>query len=159
MTVQRIGGTGVALYLTPEDLEDHGGDRETLDVSWTTDVIRQYLNRGGVRMEGKLEIEAFPCDSGVLLLASVCPPEPVFLGFPDFESVLCAARGRPEPTGRLFYADGQYILTLPEGPAARAMKELGVWLERPSGFEAWLREHGRVILPDGALAHLAGIFP
>ncbi len=158
MTVQKISGTSVALYLTPEDLKDHGGDGETLDVSWTTGVIRQYLNRGGVRAEGKLEIEAFPCDSGVLLLASLCPPDPVFLGFSDFESVLCAARGRPESAGSLFYAEGQYILTLPEGPAARALTEFGVRLERPSGYEAWLREHARVILPEGGLARLAEIF-
>ncbi len=159
MTVQRISGTSVALYLTPEDLKDHGGDRESLDVSWTAGVIRRYLDRGGGRTEGKLEIEAFPCDGGLLLLANIRPPDPVFLGFSDFENVLCAARERPERAGSLFYADGQYILALPEGPAARALTEFGVRLERPPGYEAWLREHGRPILSEGALARLDEMFP
>lgn len=159
MTVERIGGGSVALYLTPEDLERHGGDTEELDLGWTLELAEAALRRHGIALEGTMEIDAFPNDCGVLLLVRICRPAPVFLAFPDLESVIRASRAAPAEGGRLFRTGGRYVLTLPEGPAAHALTEFADPLERPPGYEAWLLEHGEMILPEQALRRLAEGFP
>ena len=158
MTVHRIGGASVVLYVSPEDLKEHNSDARHLDPVLARKLTEEALRRHCIESEGTLEIEAFPIQCGVLLLARVCIPEPVYFRFSDLEGVILASQAVPASAGRLFRIDGDYIMALPEGRTACRLTEFAAPLECGAGYEAWLLEHGELILSENALQRFAGIF-
>ena len=60
MTIQPIGAASVALYLTPDDLREHGLTPEDLTEELALRLTREAFSQAGISVEGTLEIEAYP---------------------------------------------------------------------------------------------------
>ncbi len=123
MTIQPIGATSMALYITPNDLKEHGLTPDQLTLERALDLTQTAFRQAGVALEGALEIEAYPDSLGVLVFAHVHPPERVWFSFGELEEVLAAAPagGRPALVG------GALLALPPGGGAARHCPSLGVW--------------------------------
>ena len=115
MTIQPIGAASVALYLTPDDLREHGLTPEELTEELALRLTREAFSQAGISVEGTLEIEAYPELCGVLVFARFQPPRRLWFTFRSLEEVLAAARalGNPAPEGDLVWCDGVYWLSLP----------------------------------------------
>ena len=115
MTIQPIGAASVALYLTPDDLREHGLTPEDLTEELALRLTREAFSQAGISVEGTLEIEAYPELCGVLVFARFQPPRRLWFTFRSLEEVLAAARalGNPAPEGDLVWCDGVYWLSLP----------------------------------------------
>ena len=163
MTIQPIGSTSAALYITPADLRERGLTPEGLTLERALELTRDALAQEGLALEGAIEIEAYPGACGVLVFARVRPPERLWYSFGGLEPLLAAARSLPEPRpdAALFWWEGRWWLSLPAGaeqPANR-LSEFGR-LERTGPLQAArLAEHGRPVLDRDALGTLLEAFP
>ncbi len=163
MTIQPIGSASVALYITPADLEEHGLTPEELTLDRALELTRTAFRQAGISLEGGIEIEAYPESCGVLVFARVTRAERSWLSFDSLELAAAGARclEQPLPDGALLWWAGRWWLSLPageEGAAAR-LSEFGRTETHRPHLEAWLAEHGRMVLPSCALSALAGDFP
>ena len=135
MTIQPIGAASVALYLTPDDLREHGLTPEDL----TEELC------------------------GVLVFARFQPPRRLWFTFRSLEEVLAAARalGNPAPEGDLVWCDGVYWLSLPADAerAACLLSEFTGPADSSPFLSSRLGEHGSTLLTGEALAVLLHYFP
>ena len=147
MTIQPIGAASVALYLTPEDLEERGLDPAALTLEEALPLARSALRQAGLPLEGTVEIEAYPERSGVLVFAHVRPRDRAWFAFHRLETLAAAARAlgpAPPADAALFWAEGRWWLSLDgaeEGAAAR-LAEFGraEALPAPPGGPVWERD-------------------
>lgn len=163
MTIQPIGASSVALYLTPADLREHGLTPEELTEELALALTRRAFAQAGIPVEGAMEIEAYPEMCGVLVFARFQPPARSWFTFPDLESLLCAARslGDAAPDADLIWCAGRYWLSVPR-TAEQALCRLSEFAEAQETapyLDARLGEHGRTLLTGGALAALLDYFP
>lgn len=163
MTIQPIGATSMALYITPNDLKEHGLTPDQLTLERALDLTQTAFRQAGVALEGALEIEAYPDSLGVLVFAHVHPPERVWFSFGELEEVLAAARALPEPRPEadLLWWEGRYWLCLPaeERHAIARLWEFGQEEPPRCQLEARLAEHARPVLQGNALTALLSYFP
>ncbi len=163
MTIQPIGATSVALYITPADLRERGLTPEELTLAQAVELSRAAFERSGISPDGAIEIEAYPDECGVLVFARLTPPCRLLLSFDSFEDLLAAARALPftAPDAALFWLDGRYLLSLPgeEEALALHLTEFGRLEPDAPHLEAYLAEHGRPILASDALTALLRHFP
>ena len=112
MTIQPIGAASVALYLTPDDLREHGLTPEDLTEELALRLTREAFSQAGISVEGTLEIEAYPELCGVLVFARFQPPRRLWFTFRSLEEVLAAARalGNPAPEGDLVWCEALAVL-------------------------------------------------
>ena len=153
MTIQPIGATSMALYITPNDLKEHGLTPDQLTLERALDLTQTAFRQAGVALEGALEIEAYPDSLGVLVFAHVH----------QLEEVLAAARALPEPRPEadLLWWEGRYWLSLPaeERHAIARLWEFGQEEPPRCQLEARLAEHARPVLQGNALTALLSYFP
>lgn len=163
MTVQPIGSTNIALYITSEDLKEWGLTPDGLTLERALVLARDAFVQTGLEMDGALEIEAYPDACGVLVFVRAQAPAQVWFSFPDLETLLTGARSLRGPCAdsMLFWWEGRYWLSLPEREEARyiLLSEFG----RTEGVCPWqearLTEYGRQIWGDHALDRLRALFP
>ena len=163
MTIQPIGSTSVALYITPADLKERGLTPSGLTLERALELTQDAFAQAGITLDGSIEIEAYPDACGVLVFARVSAPEHIWLSFGDLETLLDAARSLsvPRPDAALFWWEGRYWLSFPAGAeqAANRLSEFGR-LESPRPHqEARLAEHGRLLVDRNALGVLLSLFP
>lgn len=163
MTIQPIGSASVALYITPADLAEYGLTPEELTLDRALELTRAAFRQAGITLEGGIEIEAYPESCGVLVFARVTRTERSWLSFDSLELAAAGARSlaAPLPDGALLWWEGRWWLSLPReatGAAAR-LSEFGRTETHRPHLEAWLAEHGRMVLASRALSALAGDFP
>lgn len=163
MTIQPIGATSVALYLTPEDLRPHGVTPEELTQELALDLTRLAFAQAGICVEGGVEIDAYPDPWGVLVFARFQPPSLAWFPFPDLETLLDAARSLEGLSGEgdLVWCDDAYWLALPTG-AEQAVCRLSEFVspaESSPFLSPRLEEHGRTLLTGEALSVLLYYFP
>ena len=141
MTIQPIGAASVALYLTPDDLREHGLTPEDLTEELALRLTREAFSQAGISVEGTLEIEAYPELCGVLAAAR--------------------ALGNPAPEGDLVWCDGVYWLSLPADAerAACLLSEFTGPADSSPFLSTRLGEHGSTLLTGEALAVLLHYFP
>ena len=163
MTIQPIGAASVALYLTPDDLWEHGLTPEDLTEELALRLTREAFSQAGISVEGTLEIEAYPELCGVLVFARFQPPRRLWFTFRSLEEVLAAARalGNPAPEGDLVWCDGVYWLSLPADAerAACLLSEFTGPADSSPFLSTRLGEHGSTLLTGEALAVLLHYFP
>ena len=99
MTIHTIGPTRVVVYFTPAELRDRGCTAETLDEERAAPLVRRALREEGIAAEGKMEIDAFPSDCGLLLFVHLTPPGRQWFSFGGLEELLAAAQGGGVPPG------------------------------------------------------------
>ncbi len=162
MTIQQIGGSSVALYITPDDLKTYGLSAGEFSLERALELTETAFDRAGISLSGTLEIEAFPDSCGILVFARIRSPELVFFSFPDFESVIRAAHAAAatEADSSLIRLGDEYILVLSgdQEQAVNILSEFGRQLPRISSYHTFLQEHGENLLPRQALSVLAGSF-
>ena len=113
MTIQPIGSTSMALYITPSDLEERGLTPAALTLEGALELTQSAFRQAGLTLEGSIEIEAYPDAWGVLVFAHVRRPDRVWFSFDGLEELLSAARALPEPrpSADLLWWEGRYWLS------------------------------------------------
>lgn len=163
MTIQPIGATSVALYITPADLREHGLTPAQLTLERALELTQTAFDQAGMTLDGSIEIEAYPDSCGVLVFAHVRTPDRVWLSFDDCESLIAAAHTLPQhcPDSTLIWCDGQWWLSLPseQESLAALLSEFGHIEPHRPHQEARLSEHGHTILAQDALPSLLYHFP
>lgn len=163
MTIQPIGAESMALYLTPADLRKHGLTPEGITQEVALNLTRGAFAQAGIPVEGPVEIEAYPDLWGVLVFARLQPPKQAWFTFDSLEALLTAARslGPLCPDASLLWCDGAYWLSLPaaEEQALCRLSEFGVQTQPAPYLDARLSEHGKTLIPGGALRLLLDYFP
>ncbi len=76
MTVQPVGDGGAALSFTCADLVPYGFAPACLTREQALRLTRDGLLVAGLDLRGALEVEAYPSDCGVLILARSAPRLP-----------------------------------------------------------------------------------
>ena len=163
MTIQPIGATSVALYITPADLKKHGLTPAGLTLERALELTHSAFREDGIALDGSIEIEAYPEACGVLVFARVKEPERLWFSFGGLEPLLngCRTLPGPRPDAALLWWEDRYWLSLPGDArqAANHFSEFGRCESRRPHLEASLAEHGAVILSAGALTTLLEHFP
>ncbi len=163
MTIQPIGTTSMALYITPSDLKEHGLTPDELTLERALELTQRAFDQAGLVLDGEIEIEAYPDPCGVLVFAHVCLPERAWFSFECLEDLLDGARALPEPRPQadLLWWRGEYWLSLPAGErqAAAVLTEFGREERSQPHLEARLLEHGEPVLSGDALSELLSHFP
>lgn len=158
MTIQPIGGASVALFITPADLKEHGLTPAQLTLERALELTRAAFDEAGMRLNGAIEIEAYPDACGVLVFARIQAPERLWFSFSSFEEVLAAVGALPAscPESELFWLDGRFFLSLPgaETRLGALLSEFGRVERGSPHIDARLAEHGRAILTHDAPAEL-----
>lgn len=158
MTIEPIGSTSVALYITPADLRQRGFTPQSITLEGALALARQAFEEAGIATDGAIEIEAFPDVCGVLVFARVQPGGGTWYSFQSLEEVLSAAHALPSPwpDAALTLWDNRYWLRL-EGGDERViccLSEFGQPEQPAPHFDARLAEHGSVLIPGDAFAVL-----
>ena len=163
MTIQPIGTSSVALYITPADLKEHGLTPAQLTLERALELTQTAFGEAGISLEGAIEIEAYPDACGVLVFARVSPPERLWVSFAGLEELLCAAYGLPAPCpdAALVWYEDRYWLSLPGGEKKLAghLSEFGRSERDRPHLDAMLSEHGQPILDRDAFSVLLRHFP
>lgn len=163
MTIQPIGTTSMALYITPSDLEKHGLTPDGLTLERALELTQTAFEQAGLALDGTVEIEAYPDPCGVLVFAHVRAPERSWFRFDCLEDLLAAARSLPEPRPQadLVWWRGCYWLSLSagEGRAIARLSEFGQEERALPHLEAQLMEHGEPVLSGDTLTSLLVYFP
>lgn len=163
MTIQPIGATSVALYLTPDDLRPHGVTPEEMTQELALDLTRLAFAQAGIFVEGTVEIDAYPDPWGVLVFARFQRPQQVWFPFSSLEELLSAAQDLQDMDhdGDLVWCDGAYWLSLPPGAeqAVCRLSEFTSPAEASPLLSSHLDEHGLTLLIGEALAVLLRYFP
>lgn len=158
MTIEPIGATSVALYLTPADLSLHGFSSATLTLEQALTLTREAFQQAGIALDGPVEIEAYPECCGVLVFAHVRPTGPLWFTFDDLEPLLRSALAlHTTPVdAALWWWEGKYWLSLPpEAEAAAAVcREFGSLRRSDPPLYSQLERSGKAIFPHHALARL-----
>lgn len=164
MTIEPIGRTGVALYLTPTDLARWGlsSTPGSLTLEQALTLTREACGQAGIVLDGAVEIEAYPECCGVLVFARVRPAGPSWFLFDDLEALLEAALAlHANPVdAALWWWEGKYWLSLPPGAegAEAVCREFGSPRQGNPLLEARLEEAGQAIFPHHALNQLCRHF-
>ena len=162
MTIQQINPASIAVYLTPEDLADHGYLAEDLTVQQALHMMRMACGKLGFVPAGIVEIEAFPDACGVLVFARLHAQPPAVFRFSDLETLLRAipALPRPFPNAALTYWNDAYYLSFPaQNPSYHGiLSEFGHPVPATELLLAKLREHGQCIARQHALETLGASF-
>ena len=157
MTIQAIGTTGLALYLTPCDLRARGLTPRELDLDQAMALTREACQSAGLSLPEPLEIEAYPDEAGVLVFAQLRPASPLVLSFSGLPELLHALLLLPEPprTAHATYWEGRYSLLLPAQPE-ELIARFGEFGTRESAplLPALLAEQGEPLTPTGELLSL-----
>ena len=157
MTIQAIGTTGLALYLTPCDLRARGITPKELDLTQVIALTREACQSAGLTLPDLLEIEAYPDEAGVLVFAQLRPAPPLLLSFSSLPDLLNALALLPEPpkAAHATYWDGRYYLLLPTQSEETAVRlaEFGTQ-ESCSLLPSLLTEQGEPLIPTGGLLPL-----
>lgn len=163
MTIQPIGASSVALYITPADLKEHGITPAQLTLEQALSLTQDAFEEAGIALEGAIEIEAYPEACGVLVFAHIRAPEHIWLSFEDCECLISAAQSIPVlcPETALVWCENRWWLSLPtqEEPTAGFLSEFGRTERHRPHLDAWLDEHGTFIFRRNALDSLLRHFP
>ena len=145
MTIQPIGSTSAAIYLTAEDLEEYGITGSSLTAEQARTLLPRLLSQTGLTITGTVEVEAFPGLGGVLAFVHLVPPQRCWLCFDRLEDLLAAlAQAPPEDGGAsLYLLEGRYWLSLSGKAmdAAARLSEFGDEMPLTPLAEAVLLEH------------------
>lgn len=164
MTIEPIGRTGVALYLTPTDLARWGlsSTPGSLTLEQALTLTREACGQAGIVLDGAVEIEAYPECCGVLVFAHVRPGGPDWFTFDSLEPLLRAslALHATPVDAALWWWEGKYWLSLPTGDseAAAVCREFGTSRQADPSLPARLEEKGQLIFPHHALGRLCRHF-
>lgn len=163
MTIQPIGTSSVALYITPADLKEHDLTPAQLTLERALALTQTAFDEAGIALDGAIEIEAYPDACGVLVFARIRPPERLWVSFGGLEELLAAAHALPGPCpeASLLWYEGRYWLSLPGGETKLAgyLSEFGRSEQDHPHLDARLSEHGQSILDRDAFSVLLRHFP
>ncbi|MGI6497884.1 MAG: adaptor protein MecA [Oscillospiraceae bacterium] len=164
MTIQQINPASIAVYLSPEDLADHGCFAEDLTIQEAFRITRLACGKLGFSPTGILEIEAFPNACGVLVFAKLHEQHRALFRFPDLETLLSAISvlPRPFPDASLTYWEDAYHLSFiaPNPSYHSILLEFGQSIQESEYHLSHILEHGRCIVEKNALDVLdASFFP
>lgn len=163
MTIQPIGSTSMALYITPLDLKEHGLTPAGLTLERALELTQSAFDQAGIALDGSIEIEAYPDSCGVLVFAHVRAPEQAWFSFDALDDLIDGARDLPEPRPQasLLWWQDRYWLCLPAGEtqAIARLSEFGREETALHHLEARLSEHGQPVLEGDALTALLSYFP
>lgn len=104
------------------------------------------------------EVSMFSGKGGYLFFVREAKTVPELYAFASVEELIDASEGVDMPSSLYFY-DGQYILSLfPLYSSAHRFGEFGTRLR--SNPELWLhiKEHGKALIPSGALGRIKEVF-
>lgn len=162
MTIQQINPASIAVYLSPEDLADHGCLADNLTVQQAFHITRMACGKLGFSPSGILEIEAFPDACGVLVFAKLHERRHMLFRFSNLESLLSAitALPRPFPDASLSYWNHAYFLSFVASiPSYHSiLSEFGEPISQEDSYMAHINEHGNCILRKNALEQLSIAF-
>ena len=163
MTIQPIGSTSVALYITPADLKEHGLTPAGLTLERALALTQSAFAEAGITLEGAIEIEAYPDACGVLVFARVKPARRLWFSFDSLEELLAGVQILPAPPEEtaLLWWEGRWWLSLPADARRHAslLSEFGRCERDRPHLEASLTEHGTCVLAHAAVDTLLDYFP
>ncbi|MBQ8831055.1 MAG: adaptor protein MecA [Oscillospiraceae bacterium] len=98
-------------------------------------------------------IELFDGADSIIIFARI-PPS--YYIFEDFEDVIAACENCSAENAALYYYDGEYILSvsLPD----TVLDEFAQKADAPYGFDGFLNEHGRLLIPSDAVNFVKNTF-
>ena len=164
MTIQQINPASIAVYLSPEDLADHGCLADDLTIQQAFQITRIACGKLGFSPSGILEIEAFPDACGVLVFAKLHERHRMLFRFSSLESILSALAVLPRPfpeDASLTYWNHAYFLSLISSSPSyyNMLSEFAQPVSQEDYYADHLNEHGTCILRTDALNRLSGVFP
>ncbi len=165
MTIHSTGQYSVAVYLQREELAEDGGAVPEPDSEWTRKLALSVMDELGIHSKGKLEIEAFAGQGGLMLFAALHPEdqwETAFFTFDSLEAVITLAQAlkkSPPAKTKLTYIENRYVLTLCSPPDESVRQcliasDFGNRLYRLPLYDRFLCEHGKTVLADHAVQQL-----
>jgi negative regulator of genetic competence, sporulation and motility len=162
MTIQQINHASIAVYLSPEDLADHGCFADNLTIQQAFRIARLACGKLGFSPTGILEIEAFPNACGVLVFAKLHEQHQALFRFPDLESLLSAVSALPRPfphTSLTYWENAYYLSFIVPNPSYHSiLLEFGQPVQGAEYHSAHIFEHGHCIIEKNALETLAVSF-
>lgn len=162
MTIQPIGATSAALYITAADLEEQGLTSGDLTLEQALSLTRAAFTRAGLTLAGGIEIEAFPDQCGVLVFVHLTPPQRRWITFENLDDLLSALPLVPREVegAALYHYDGWYYLALPIRNEAIALRltEFGAAQQLTPLQEASLMEHGDPVAVGGLFSRFRRSF-
>ena len=160
MTIQQINSVSIAVYLSPEDLADHGYLADSLTIQQAFHITRLACGKLGFSPAGILEIEAFPNSCGVLVFAKLHENCHMLFHFSDLETLLSAVTALPHPfpnASLTYLEDGYYLSFTVYNPSyASILSEFGQTVTEPRA--SYLTEHGTCIISQHAFEQLTAAF-
>jgi len=154
LQVTRIGEGWVSVYVSKTELKR----RKIIPGEITQKQARAVLKAAGLPENWRdVDVELYPGREELLLFVR-CADSTAWYAFSDLEQLLGAAGCMPEENGTALYVlDGGYILGLSGGKSAAA-EEFGRSVPAGRYYEAYLREHGKVLFGKNAISRLRAAF-
>ncbi len=162
MRIQCTGPDSVALLLEDDDLELHGMKPSEIDMETARSIVENALPAVGM-YNCASEIQAFAGRNGVMVFAK-CRYKSKLERYrlDSFETAVSAAKALPEGlrlrSSLITYRNDYYLTIIGEsGDTIRAMwtlADFGARDTRGKVFEAYLYEHGRMMIRHNAIDKL-----
>lgn len=160
METQTCTSHAVTLYFSQEDL-NHRGLQLPLAPAEARQLVQSSLLTGGLAPWTAMEIDLFTYGTSLLLVARPAAETAAAFRFETLEDLIQAARLLPRAMPAvLLWSDDSFLLLpgiLPE-PLPRALYEFGT----PAVYSAYewahLQEHGKMLMPGGAVSLLQQYF-
>ena len=154
LQMMTIGECCASVYIGAEEMRDRGISPGRI----SEQEVRKLLKSAGLPDTwNDMDVEIYP-GKGELLLFVRCGMPRRWYCFSNLEMLLGAAE-LMEGTDKsaLYYLENTYILGI-SGNGKYAAEEFGVSIPAGKGYEASLRENGRVLLVENAISFLRQTF-
>ena len=157
MDVQTIGSHAFMVYINSKELKENSLLPRDVDEHSAKKLLSSLIDDGT-----PVSIESYPGQDELLIFVRRCAGRPEFYRFDDFNSVLAAAHAmRSDAVSSLYSADGGYVLAVYPwngDDGTNACVEFGDAMDVLPDYDAYLAEHGKLLISDNAFAFLQQIF-
>ena len=156
MDIQAINSRSFSIYISGDELTKRHITPDSVTCSEARDILRFALGDDF----GTARMDLFPGRDEMLIFVRKNIERPALFRFYDFEDLAAAvSQCSPDDPAELIYCDDSYILVLWSWDGVPcAPVEFGDPLDVHPDYLLHLREHGRVIFDDYAVAGLREIF-
>ncbi len=154
MTIFSFGADSTALFFTCSDLTEHGFCIDSLTEEDTVILTRNTLLQSDLSYSGVLELDVYTNPCGLLVFAHRSHQAKFIWCFPDFETVLSAVQTvNCSHVNAALYRWGENLWLVMDKNRPQ-FSEFGQDATGETYILPQLREHGVLLLPEGALSIL-----
>lgn len=155
MDIQMITDRSFSIYLTGSELTARHIVPGAVSLADAEHLIEGIFGES----TGRSKVELFCGRDDLIIFVRRPEAVPEVYVFPASEPLICAACAAPEEPSALWYAEGRYILAVwPLDSPCSVLGEFGDRLEAPPEYLAHLKEHGKELIGQNAIARLKTTF-